>query len=84
MLKCNGQNCACVKGIEWDDLIVTDQTLIIKGKYKFRLSVNLSNELEDLWLPLIQPKRLGQTWENRSLLQMFDSFNTFAIRQPQQ
>lgn len=58
--------CGCVQGLKWDNLEFKDQRLKVKNGYKFRLSVDLSNELEGMFMVLIQPERIGQTWGQRN------------------
>ncbi len=62
MIGC-GPGCNCVQGIIWDDLEFYNQKIKVKNGYEFRLSVDLSNELERFFWPLIQPERIGHTWE---------------------
>lgn len=69
MIGCNSINdkfkCGCVQGVEWNDISVKNQKIYTK-RYIFDLSIRLSNELESLWLPLIQPERLNQNWSQRN------------------
>lgn len=66
MIYCKSKTCNCVQGIRWDCLTFDCGTgaLAVKNGYQFNLSMDLSSELEDLFLPLIQPERLNQTWDN--------------------
>lgn len=70
MVGCNSPGdkfkCSCVQAIEWDDLKFDNMFLTVKNGYKFRLSTDLGNELERMWLPLIQPERLNQDWTQRN------------------
>lgn len=65
MIRC-APTCGCVRGIKWEDgFELNGQTLTSRNGYRYRLSVNLANQLENMFLPLIQPKLLGQTWGDR-------------------
>jgi hypothetical protein len=49
------------------DRIILDGMFLTADKYTFKLSVNLANKLESEFLPIIQPHRVGQTWEDRTV-----------------
>lgn len=71
----NQFNCGCIRKIQWDNLSIDNNFIILKNGYKFKLSVDLGNLLENdgdnsqhSWVSLFQPYKTNQTMEQRNMI----------------